>query len=183
MYHSGNQMVDPYILFEKAHIQPGMHVGDFGCGQTGHIVFPCAKQLGKKGIMYAVDIVQDALEQIQKRARSHSFLNIHTVWSDIERVGHTAIPPKSLDVAFLVNTLVQVQDKNAVLDEINRILKDKARLIVVDWVQKGLLFGPKDDAFIQFEQVEEWAVEHNFVVQEMFDVGRYHRGMVLYKHE
>ena len=51
MYHSGNQMVDPYILFEKAHIQSGMHVADFGCGQTGHMVFPCAKQLGSKGIM------------------------------------------------------------------------------------------------------------------------------------
>jgi ubiquinone/menaquinone biosynthesis C-methylase UbiE len=183
MYHSGNQMVDPYILFKKAHIQSGMHVADFGCGQTGHIVFPCAKQLGNKGIMYAVDIVKDALEQIEKRARSHSFLNIHTVWSDIERVGHTAIPPKSLDTAFLVNTLVQVSDRHAVLDEVNRTLKDKARLIVVDWAKKGLMFGPKDEKFVNFGDIEMWARQHNFVVQEIFDVGIFHQGMVLYKHE
>ncbi len=176
-------MVDPHILFQKAHIRPGMHVADFGCGQTGHVVFPCAKELGSKGIMYAVDIVQDVLEQIQKRARAHSFLNIHTVWSDIEKVGHTAIPPSSLDVAFLVNTLVQVSERHAVLDEINRTLKDKARLVVVDWAKKGLQFGPKDEAFIDFDDVERWARQNNFVVQETFDMGRFHRGMVLYKHE
>ena len=176
-------MVDPHLLFEKAHIQPGMHVADFGCGQTGHLVFPCAKVLGTKGIIYAVDIVQDVLKQIERRARSHSFLNIHTVWSDIERVGHTAIPPKSLDVAFLVNTLVQANDKEAMLGEVNRTLKDKARLVVVDWVQKGLAFGPQDEAFISFEEIEKWAQDHNFVVQEVFDMGKFHRGLVLYKHE
>ncbi len=183
MYHSGNQMIDPHTLFEKAQVQAGMHVADFGCGQTGHVVFPCAKLLGEKGIIYAVDIVQDVLEQIQKRARSNRFLNIHTVWSDIEKVGHTAIPPRSLDVAFLVNTLVQVQDRTAALDEVNRTLKDKARLLVVDWKKKGLVFGPKDEDFIDFGEVEMWAKKHTFVVQETFDMGLFHRGMVLYKHE
>ncbi|PIR03378.1 MAG: hypothetical protein COV60_00635 [Candidatus Magasanikbacteria bacterium CG11_big_fil_rev_8_21_14_0_20_43_7] len=182
MHHSGNQMIDPHVLFEKAHVQSGMHVADFGCGQTGHVVFPCAKLLGEKGIMYAVDIVKDVLAQIEKRARSNSFLNIHTVWSDIEKVGHTAIPPRSLDVAFLVNTLVQVKDRHAVLEEVDRTLKDKARLLVVDWQKKGLLFGPKDKDFIDFEDVETWARSHGFVVQEIFDMGRFHRGMVLYKH-
>lgn len=183
MYHSGNQMVDPYILFKKAHIQAGMHVADFGCGQTGHIVFPCAKKLGSKGIMYAVDIIKDVLRQIERRARSNSLLNIHTVWSDLEKVGHTAIPPKSLDVAFLVNTLVQVRDRNAVLDEVNRTLKEKSRLIVVEWIKKGLAFGPKDEDFIDFEIIDTWARNNNFVVQESFDMGMFHRGIVLYKHE
>lgn len=176
-------MIDPQLLFEKAHIQPGMHVGDFGCGQTGHIVFPCAKILGKKGVMYAVDVMKDVLEQIEKRGRSNAFLNIHTVWSDLEKVGHTAIPPSSLDVAFLVNTLVQIQDKKAALDEVNRTLKDKARLVIVDWAKKGMSFGPKDEAFINFEEIKTWATQNNFVVQEVFDMGRFHHGMVLYKHE
>ncbi|PIR75990.1 MAG: hypothetical protein COU32_04440 [Candidatus Magasanikbacteria bacterium CG10_big_fil_rev_8_21_14_0_10_42_10] len=183
MYHSGNQMVDPHILFEKAHIQPGMHVADFGCGQTGHIVFPCAMAVGGRGIMYAVDILKDVLAQIEERAKSNRLLNIHSVWSDIEKLGHTAIPQKSLDVGFLVNTLVHATDRMAVLNEVNRLLKDKARLVVVDWMKKGLVFGPKDEQFINFQDIEGWGKRHGFVVQEVFDVGRFHRGMVLYKHE
>jgi len=176
-------MVDPQVLFEKAQIQQGMHVADFGCGQTGHIVFPCAKILGDRGIMYAVDILKSVLEQIENRAKSISLLNVHSVWSDIETLGHTAIPKNSLDVAFLVNTLVHVKDRHTVLDEVNRLLKDKARLIIVDWVKKGLVFGPKDEAFINFDDVVAWAREHNFAVQETFDMGRFHRGMVLYKNQ
>ncbi|HBB38048.1 MAG: Methyltransferase type 11 [Candidatus Magasanikbacteria bacterium GW2011_GWD2_43_18] len=183
MYHSGNQMVDPQILFEKARIQPGMHVADFGCGQTGHIIFPCAKILGERGIIYAVDILKDVLMQIEQRAKSNSLLNVHSVWSDIEKKGHTAIPSHSLDVAFLVNTLVHVKERHTVLDEVNRLLKDKARLVIVDWVKKGLVFGPKEGQFIDFSDIEAWARAHRFVVQEEFDMGRYHRGVVLYKHE
>ncbi|PIR74904.1 MAG: hypothetical protein CO030_03075 [Candidatus Magasanikbacteria bacterium CG_4_9_14_0_2_um_filter_42_11] len=183
MYHSGNQMVDPHILFEKAQIQQGMHVADFGCGQTGHLIFPCAKILGDRGIMYAVDILKDVLQQIEQRAKSISLMNVHSVWSDIEKEGHTAIPKHSLDVAFLVNTLVHVKERHAVLEEVNRLLKDKARLIVVDWIKKGLVFGPKDEQFINFQDIEQWAREHGFVVQEVFEVGRFHRGMVLYKNQ
>jgi ubiquinone/menaquinone biosynthesis C-methylase UbiE len=183
MYHSGNNMIDASVLFQKAQLQPGMHVADVGCGQTGHIVFPCAKVLGDQGVVYAVDVLKDVLHQVDKRARSHSGFNIHTVWSDIEQIGNTAIPAKSLDVAFLVNTLVQVHDRHTALTEVTRLLKDKARLLIVDWVRKGLAFGPQDADFVDFVDIEAWARAHQFTVQETFDMGPYHRGLVLYKHD
>jgi len=183
MHHSGNHMIDSAVLFHKAQIQPGMHVADVGCGQTGHIVFPCAKILGEQGVLYAVDVLKDVLHQIEKRAQGHSGYNIHPVWSDIEQVGNTAIPPRSLDVAFLVNTLVQVQDRHTALAEVARLLKDKARLVIVDWSKKGLAFGPRDNDFVDFVDVESWARAHQFAVQEAFDMGPYHRGLILYKHD
>ena len=183
MYHSGNQMIDSYELFKKVQLRPGMHVADLGCGQTGHIVFPVAKLLGETGIIYAVDILKDVLEAIKKRAASNSFLNVHTIWSDIEREGGTHIPAKSLDVAFLVNTLVQTKDRLSVLEEACRLLKDKARLVVVDWHKKGLTFGPPDDHYIDFEEIKKWAKEKGMVIQEEFAMGQFHRGVVLYKHD
>lgn len=181
--HSGNQMIDPQLLFEKAGLQPGMHVADLGCGQTGHIIFPASKILGEFGIVYGVDIVKEVLEIIHKRAILNNLLNIQTVWSDIEKVGKTSIPKNSLDIVFLVNTLVQAVDRHAALEEAKRLLKDKSRLIVVDWIRKGLKFGPSDDRFVDFQDIKKWGVSHGFVLQEEFSVGQFHHGLVFYKHE
>lgn len=180
-HHSGDQMVDPGLLFQKAQLQPGMHIADFGCGRTGHIVFPATRIIGEKGIVYAVDILKDVLEVVSKRAASTAIYNIHTVWSDIERVGATAILKNSLDVIFIVNTLIHSDNRHAILDEARRLLKDKARVVIVDWKQKGLQFSPADERFVDFDDIRQWSQMHGYVVQEEFDVGSYHHGMVLFK--
>ncbi|MFH1947575.1 MAG: methyltransferase domain-containing protein [Candidatus Magasanikbacteria bacterium] len=183
MYHSGNQMVDPYIIFEKARIVPGMHVADFGCGRTGHLVFPFAKLISDTGVIYAVDILKDVLENIKKRAQENGLINIQTIWGDLERDGGVAIPSRVLDIALVINTLVQTTNHIQVLDNILPLLKPKARIVVVDWVKKGLIFGPSDDRFINFSEVKNWAKQNGLVVQEEFEAGKYHRGVVLYKNE
>ena len=183
VYHTGNQLIDPYLLFEKAHLQVGMHVADLGCGRTGHIVFPAAPIIGERGVLYAVDIMKDVLAVIAKRAALESLTNIQTVWSDIERVGVTAIPEKSLNVAFLVNILFHAKDITNMLNESKRLLKDKSRLLVVDWIPSSLSFSPSKDKLINFNTVKGWATENNFTIQEEFEAGKHHRGVVIYKNE
>ena len=182
-YHSGNQLVDPLLLFEKVQLQPGMHIADFGCGRTGHVIFPATKVLGETGLIYAVDILKEVLEVIHKRAASSAIHTIQTVWSDIEEVGATAIVPNSLDIIFLVNTLSHVDNRHGVLEEAKRLLKDKARLVIVDWKTKGLQFSPDDERFVDFDNIAQWCTLHGLVVQEEFAVGPHHHGMILYKHD
>ena len=181
MYHSGNELLDPYVLFEQAQLQPGMHMADFGCGRTGHIVFPAAKIIGEDGIIYAVDVLKDVLENIEKRAKMEAFVNIHTIWSNVELVGKTGIPDKTLDIVFCVNVMSQSTNHGAILEEASRLLKDKGRIAVVDWTKKGLSFSPDDSRFVKFEEIKSWARENNFGVQSDFAVGKYHHGVVLYR--
>ena len=183
IYHSGNRLIDPHLLFAKAHLRPKMHVADFGCGRTGHLVFPAAPIVGEQGIIYAVDILKDVLDEITKRARLDGILNIHPVWSDIERLGGAAIPAKSLDLVFLVNILYHAKNLQLMLDEASRLLKNKARLLIVDWTAHALPFGPDKSAIVDFKKVKAWGQEHGFIVQEEFAAGQYHQGLVLYKHE
>lgn len=181
MYHSGNQLINPQLLFEKAQLRKNMYIADFGCGRTGHIAFPAAKIIGDYGMIYAVDIMKDVLENVLKRARMHNQTNIHTVWSDLEAVGKTAIPEKSLDVIFMTNALFHMKNKINVLNEANRLLKDKSRIVIVDWIENNLTIGPKGDQLVDFNQIKVWAQANNFTVQEEFPVGTYHNGIVLYK--
>ncbi len=176
-------MIDAALIFEKSHLQPGMHIADFGCGRTGHIVFSASLRVGEMGIVYAVDILKDVLEEVRKRAAFQRLHNIHTVWSDIERVGSTAIPAKSLDQIFIINVLCRIKERGASLDEAHRLLKDKARLIVVDWTNNQLPIAPSSDQLVDFDTIRSWAISHGYAVQEQFEAGAYHTGMVLFKHE
>lgn len=181
-YHTGNQLIDPHLLFKKAHMQQGMHVADLGCGKTGHIVFPAAHVLGKDGVVYAVDIVKDVLALINKRAKIENMLHVHTVWSDVERIGGTAIPGHSLDLVFLVNALNQITNKKAAIEEAARLLKDKGRIAIVDWNHRGLPFAPKEESLLNFDELIALTKPFGFTKQEDFQMGKYHRGIILYRH-
>jgi ubiquinone/menaquinone biosynthesis C-methylase UbiE len=177
-------MVDVEEVSAYVQVFSGMHIADFGCGRTGHLTFPIAKMIGDTGIMYAVDILKDVLENIRKRAAISSTIhNVHTVWVNLEVVGATAIPEKTLDAGLLVNVLSQSDNRHAILDEARRLLKDKGRLVIIDWSKKGLPFGPADVRFVDFEDITAWARLHGFVLQTEFAMGAYHRGIVLFRHD
>jgi len=178
-----SHLFDAQLLFQKVQLQPGMHVADFGCGRTGHVVFPASLAVGQEGVVYAVDILKDILENIRKRADMEALLNVHPIWSDVERVGKTAIPAKSLDVVFLVNTLSHGQNSFAALDEASRLLRDKGRILVVDWYKKAPSLGPTEENFVNFDLVKLWGMQNGFVVQEEFEAGSYHWGVVLFRQQ
>lgn len=178
-----NQLIDAELLFKRAQLQPGMHIADLGCGRVGHIVFPAAALVGERGIVYAVDVMKDILENIRKRAAEENFLAVQTVWANLEMVGHTAIPARGLDAAFIINVLNQSDNRHAILEEARRLLKDKARLVIADWSKRGLPFAPPAERYVDFQDIKNWSRLHGFVVQEEFDMGPYHHGLVLFKHD
>lgn len=183
MYHSGNTLIDPMILFEKAQLQPEMHVADFGCGKTGHIVFPASQIVGEKGVVYAVDILKDDLKQIQKRAELSSIHNIHTVWGNMEAVGKISIPAQSLDIVFVVNTLSKGFSSDSVLQEAGRLLKEKGRIIVADWSTPIVGIAPPTQMLTSPKRVRDVALKQEFFIQEEFEAGPHHFGIVLFKQE
>ena len=181
MYHAGNKLIDPDLLFQTVGLQGGMHTAVFGTGRTGHIVFPAARIVGENGIVYAVDIMRDILKIIQKRAADENIPQVHTVWSDLEQAGKTAIPKASLDIVFLVNILLFVTNREAVLTEAMRLTKPYGRILVVDWARIGLPFCPPKERFVNFVALKQWALKNNLTIEEEFSAGKYHAGVVLTK--
>lgn len=182
-HHSSNQLVDPYLLFDKAQLRAAMHVADFGCGRTGHIVFPAALVVGERGIVYAVDILKEVLEDVSKRARQDGLTQLHPVWANIELPGKISIPDQTLDVIFLVNNLCLSDKRHDILAAASRLLQPKARIVIVDWKACTLSFCPPQERLVDFQDLTVWARTNGFVVQEEFSVGKYHHGMVIYKGE
>ena len=59
-------------------LQPNQTVLDFGC-RVGHYTLPAAKVVGNKGIVYAVDKEQQALNELEQKAAHLNLKNIRTI--------------------------------------------------------------------------------------------------------
>lgn len=163
---AGTALIDPQVVFQKIHLGADMRVADFGCGRTGQFIFLASKIVGDKGIVYAVDIIKDVLEDVKSRARFETRHNIQSVWSDIEKYGHTPVPAQSLDAAILTNVIFLVKDKLAVLRELARLTKPEGYVIVIDWIKRLGPLGPAPEMLVKPEIVIELAKQAELTLLE-----------------
>jgi ubiquinone/menaquinone biosynthesis C-methylase UbiE len=101
-----------------AGIQPGMSVLDFGCG-PGRYALPAAEMVGSHGVVYAVDVHPLAIRMVENTAEKVGVTNLHAIHADC----NTGLPSESVDIVLLCDTLHDVENKKAVLQELRRVLK------------------------------------------------------------
>jgi ubiquinone/menaquinone biosynthesis C-methylase UbiE len=65
-------------FLRKAGLQPGQTVLDFGCG-VGHYTVPAAFVVGSKGVVYAMDKEQQAINELQQKAKANNLKNIKVI--------------------------------------------------------------------------------------------------------
>lgn len=178
---SGNVLLDSKIILEKAHLSEGMRVADLGCGGHGYFVFPLAHAVGRAGTVYAVDILKIMLENVRRKANIENYPNVKTIWSDLEVFGATKIETLSLDKVFLINILFQSNKRINVLREAIRMLKKNGELIIVDWKEQALPFGPDKENRVKFDLLKEGAHKLGIELKEEYAAGQYHNGLIFKK--
>ncbi len=177
----GNELLNPKQLLERVGVGFGQRVADLGCGSMAYFTMQAGRQVGDRGQVYAVDIQREVLSSVDSRARLAGLGNVRTVWSDIEKVGATAIPPATIDVALLANTLFQLSDHASALAEAARLLKPGGKLLVADWKSIGAPFGPPTERRVSPGRVRELATAAGFTLAEEFEAGPYHFGQTYTK--
>lgn len=181
MVHSGTALIDPYKVFEKIKLSSGMRVADFGCGRTGHFVFPSAQIVGETGVVYAIDIIKNILESIKSLAKSEGYDNVQTVWSDIELAGRVPIPERSLDACFFVNVLFQLKNRQVAIEEATRLLKQNGFLVIIEWAKKLGPLGPDPDRVVAMSDLLVMAKQTGLGLVEQDKMNDYHYLLILQK--
>lgn len=177
----GNALIDVNNLIDKMQISAKMKVADLGCGASGHFIFPAASLIGKNGKVYAVDILKTVLESINKRIKQENLTNIQTIWSDIEIFGATKIEAGSLDLALLMNTLYQSHKRAEIVREAVRMVKKGGKLVIVDWKNIASPIGPPAEERVKKDLLKAAAKKLGLELEEEFEAGPYHFGMVFTK--
>lgn len=177
----GNALLDVNFILKKAKICENLKIADLGCGASCHFVFLASKIVGKRGAVYAVDILKTILESINKRIKQENIENIKTIWSDLEIFNATKIESGSLDVALLVNTLYQSHKRAEILREAIRMIKKGGLLLVVEWKNIATPFGPPPEEQVKLDSLKIVAQKLGLKIEDEFDAGQYHYGILFVK--
>ena len=182
MYHSGNELINPFKVLERVGIQLGWHVADLGCGSLGHFVFPAAQFVGGDGRIFAIDIQKIALRAIENTAKAEQYWNIQTVWSDIEVLGATHIAPSSLDLTIIANNLYLSGQRQTLVDEALRLTKPGGILLVIEWKSEPTVIGPPQEHRLSQEEAQTYFERPELALEDLFEAGDCHYALVYRKH-
>jgi ubiquinone/menaquinone biosynthesis C-methylase UbiE len=177
----GNTLVDANLILHKANIGQAMHVADLGCGNTGYFVFLAAKIVGRHGKVYAVDIQKTVLASVTRRVKQENADNVETVWSNLEIFNAAKIESGSLDAALLINTLYQSHKRPEIIRETVRMLKKGGRLVIVEWKNLALPFGPPPSERVNQRNLIIAAPKLGLELEDEFTAGQCHYGLVFVK--
>jgi ubiquinone/menaquinone biosynthesis C-methylase UbiE len=168
-------------ILRKITVEEGQKVAELGCGNFGFFVWPLAKLVGRRGQVYAVDVLRSTLEEIKSRALKENFPQVKTIWSDLEIFKATNIETSSLDCALLINVLHQSDKRLEILRETIRLLKRGGKLLIVEWEDIDSPLGPKLEKRVKLEALKSIAPKMGLDIREEFIAGPYHYGIVLTK--
>jgi ubiquinone/menaquinone biosynthesis C-methylase UbiE len=182
MFHSGNELINPFKTLERAGLQPGNFVADLGCGALGHFVFPAAQMVGGDGRVYAVDLDRRALTAIERKARFEQFWNIIPLWSDIEVMHGARIHDESLDLVIIANNLYLAKNRAGLVSEAFRLTKPGGRVLVIEWQACEMVLGPDPAHRLEVDAAKEVFHHPELALVGEFEPGDCHYALVYERH-
>jgi SAM-dependent methyltransferase len=120
-------VANPWLL---GRIEPGATVLDLGCG-AGTDLLIAAQMAGPTGKAIGVDMTRAMLERARQSASRMGLDNVELREGLIETL---PVADASVDVVTSNGVIDLVPDKDAVLDEIDRVLRPGGRLQIADVV-------------------------------------------------
>ena len=110
-------------------LKPEMDIADIGAG-TGFYSLLFAAQVGKSGNVFAVDVTDDFVRNIERLASEQNLGNIHAVLS---KQKDTRLDSNSIDMAFVCNTYHHFEYPQSMLASIYRALRPGGTMIIIDY--------------------------------------------------
>jgi arsenite methyltransferase len=101
---------------------------DLGSGR-GNDVLRLSEEVGKAGFVYGIDISDGMIQKAVSTAERLGVTNVKFIQSPLEKID---LPGESADLVISNCTINHASDKQAVWNEIQRILKRGGRFVVSD---------------------------------------------------
>ncbi len=178
---SSKEILDPSRVLNVIRLQKGEIFLDAGSGD-GYMSIAASSIVGEEGKVYAVDIYEESMTILKEKIKNKNITNIKPVIADITR--KIPVDDETIDKCYMANVLhgfVQNDELDAVMKEINRIIKPCGSFNVVEFKKIENTPGPPINVRITSQEVEEILVNYDLSVERVEEVGKYHYAVIAVK--
>lgn len=127
----------PQRVIAALNLRPGDRVADLGSG-GGYFTFRLAEAVGPAGKVYAVDIDQDMVDLIAKRANQERISNIEPI---LAKPDDPFLPKTDIDLIFTSNTYHHIDKRIAYFANLRKYLRPDGRVAIIDFDRRSWLAG------------------------------------------
>ena len=154
-------------------LKPYYIVADLGCG-SGYFAVPISREVKK---VYGIDVQREMLDFFEQKIQSQKIGNIELLLSKDDKI---PLEDGSVDLLITVNTLHEFRDKDKIIGEMRRVLRDEGNAVVIDFKKEDTGFGPPVAIRVSKDQSRQLFEERGFTFVKSHEL-LYHYLMVLQK--
>ena len=170
---SSFNLIDSNKLFSELSLKEGTSLLDLACG-SGTYSIAASAYIGEKGIIYAVDLWKEGIDNLLKEVKIKQINNIHASIADISI--HIPIESRCVDVclmATVLHDLIQDNTDQETLEELKRVLKPNGSLAIIEFNKIEGPPGPPIQIRISPERLDAILFSHDFRKVLTTDIGPY----------
>ncbi|MCB0487647.1 MAG: class I SAM-dependent methyltransferase [Cyclobacteriaceae bacterium] len=106
----------------------GSKVADIGCHE-GYMTMKLSREVGDLGKVYAVDVEQNRLDKLKEHLQDRGIQNVITTKGDYD---NPHLPANTLDGALIIDTYHEMDEHDAMLQQIKSSLRIGGILIICE---------------------------------------------------
>lgn len=151
------QRENPEVIWEQMALDNPEVFVDIGAG-IGFAAVPFARKM-PGGKVYACDLAQEMLDILRAESDAAGVKNIHLVKMDEVNI---PLPDAIADGVLMQNLHHELHHPVASLAECRRIMKDGAKIAIIDWKKEPMEMGPPMELRLSAADIEGHLKEAGF---------------------
>lgn len=160
-----NEWQLPERLLDYLLLREGETVADVGAG-TGYFSMQFAKRVGKSGLVYALDVDEEMVKMVEKRAKKEGLSNVRAKLAPYESTG---LGKGVADLVFICDTYLFFENRVEYLQRVRETLKKGGRVAIVSFNYNAEIPGaPPRHKMISREQTVIEVQSAGFVLEADF---------------
>jgi ubiquinone/menaquinone biosynthesis C-methylase UbiE len=170
---SSFNLVDSKKLFSELRLKENTTLLDLACG-SGAYSIAASEYIGEEGLIYAVDLWKEGIDNLLKEVKIKQINNIHANIADISI--HIPMESSCIDVclmATVLHDLIQDDTDQETLGELKRVLKPNGSLAIIEFKKIERPPGPPIQIRISPEKLDAILFSHDFRKVLTTDIGPY----------
>lgn len=163
------ELLPPYQTLEKLGLKPKDVVADIGCG-IGYFTIPASEIVGETGKVFAMDILPEMIQEVQKKVEENNIKNIRTILTEENDL---KVDSGTITYALISEVLHEAEDIQKFLYEVKEIMAEGGRIAVLEWQKTDDGWGPPFDHRLDKSYTEKLIKNNGFKDVSAFDINKY----------